>query len=259
MAAARGAAARRRDVRVRPPARRRSRTTSSASRRTCGSSAAVPTGWARTSRRSARTARRCTRRGRALPLAGEWTLAGFCAHLAALDLWPAPPEWDVAPAPAQLGVRVGGARPGPAPGRSPAARRARAGAAAGALRQLARPRRGALDRAAAAAARPLARRALQARRGGDLAAGARRRGRRNGRGRHDRFQGPVRPGGQGSGRAGRTVRPRPRRRFRTRIWRIRTTCPGSRSGSAITSSACPTTRRSEAPRTSARRRFTPVS
>jgi L-alanine-DL-glutamate epimerase-like enolase superfamily enzyme len=30
----------------------------------------------------------------ALPLRGEWTLAGFCAHLAALDLWPQPPEWD---------------------------------------------------------------------------------------------------------------------------------------------------------------------
>jgi hypothetical protein len=31
-----------------------------------------------------------------LPLAGEWTLAGFCDHLATLELWPAPPEWDVA-------------------------------------------------------------------------------------------------------------------------------------------------------------------
>jgi len=33
------------------------------------------------------------------------------------------------------------------------------------------------------------------------------------------------------------------------------TCPRSRGGSAITSSASPTTRRSAAPRTSARRRF----
>jgi hypothetical protein len=33
---------------------------------------------------------------RALPLAGEWTLAGFCDHLAALDLWPRPPEWELA-------------------------------------------------------------------------------------------------------------------------------------------------------------------
>jgi L-alanine-DL-glutamate epimerase-like enolase superfamily enzyme len=30
----------------------------------------------------------------ALPLAGEWTLAGFCDHVAALKLWPEPPEWD---------------------------------------------------------------------------------------------------------------------------------------------------------------------
>ena len=37
--------------------------------------------------------------------------------------------------------------------------------------------------------------------------------------------------------------------------RTRTTCPRSRSGLAITSSACPTTRRSAAPRTSARRRW----
>jgi hypothetical protein len=31
-----------------------------------------------------------------LPLEGEWTLAGFCEHLATLELWPKPPEWDVA-------------------------------------------------------------------------------------------------------------------------------------------------------------------
>jgi L-alanine-DL-glutamate epimerase-like enolase superfamily enzyme len=31
-----------------------------------------------------------------LPLAGEWTLGGFCNHLAMLELWPEPPEWDVA-------------------------------------------------------------------------------------------------------------------------------------------------------------------
>jgi L-alanine-DL-glutamate epimerase-like enolase superfamily enzyme len=30
----------------------------------------------------------------ALPLAGEWTLAGFCEHLATLELWSEPPEWD---------------------------------------------------------------------------------------------------------------------------------------------------------------------
>jgi hypothetical protein len=26
-----------------------------------------------------------------LPLAGEWTLAGFCDHVRSLDLWPRPP------------------------------------------------------------------------------------------------------------------------------------------------------------------------
>jgi hypothetical protein len=31
-----------------------------------------------------------------LPLAGEWTLAGFCDHLATLDPWPRPPEWETA-------------------------------------------------------------------------------------------------------------------------------------------------------------------
>jgi L-alanine-DL-glutamate epimerase-like enolase superfamily enzyme len=31
-----------------------------------------------------------------LPLEGRWTLAGFCEHLAALPLWPEPPEWEVA-------------------------------------------------------------------------------------------------------------------------------------------------------------------
>jgi hypothetical protein len=31
-----------------------------------------------------------------LPLEGKWTLAGFCDHLATLELWPQPPEWDVA-------------------------------------------------------------------------------------------------------------------------------------------------------------------
>ena len=31
-----------------------------------------------------------------LPLAGEWTLAGFCEHVATLELWPEPPEWDAA-------------------------------------------------------------------------------------------------------------------------------------------------------------------
>src|SRR3954447_5235230 len=32
----------------------------------------------------------------ALALAGQWTLAGFCAHLATLDPWVRPPEWEPA-------------------------------------------------------------------------------------------------------------------------------------------------------------------
>jgi L-alanine-DL-glutamate epimerase-like enolase superfamily enzyme len=31
-----------------------------------------------------------------LPLAGRFTLASFCDHAAALDVWPAPPEWELA-------------------------------------------------------------------------------------------------------------------------------------------------------------------
>jgi L-alanine-DL-glutamate epimerase-like enolase superfamily enzyme len=32
----------------------------------------------------------------ALPLQGEWTLAGFCEHVVTLDPWPEPPEWEPA-------------------------------------------------------------------------------------------------------------------------------------------------------------------
>ncbi len=97
-----------------------------------------------------------------LGLEGEWTLAGFCDHLATLELWPEPPEWEGAlrfrnwafeSAALDLALAT-------------AARctTCSAGAAAGALRQLARPRQGAVVRASAPAARPLPRRALQARR-----------------------------------------------------------------------------------------------
>jgi L-alanine-DL-glutamate epimerase-like enolase superfamily enzyme len=37
-----------------------------------------------------------TRPALARALAGDWTLAGFCAHLDTVELWPEPPEWDVA-------------------------------------------------------------------------------------------------------------------------------------------------------------------
>jgi hypothetical protein len=32
----------------------------------------------------------------ALPLAGEWTLATFASHLSGVDVWPQPPEWEMA-------------------------------------------------------------------------------------------------------------------------------------------------------------------
>lgn len=31
-----------------------------------------------------------------LPVAGAWTLEGFCRHLGTLELWPAPPAWEAA-------------------------------------------------------------------------------------------------------------------------------------------------------------------
>jgi hypothetical protein len=34
--------------------------------------------------------------GPELPLAGEWTLAAFCDHVATLELWPTPPEFELA-------------------------------------------------------------------------------------------------------------------------------------------------------------------
>ena len=109
-----------------------------------------------------------------LPLEGEWTLAGFSEHLATLELWPEPPEWDGAvrfrrwafeSAALDLALRqaghslhdVLGLKPQPVRfvnslglGKEPSIEPVR--------RRLARSPR----------------RALQARRGGDLAAGARR-------------------------------------------------------------------------------------
>src|SRR3954447_15078223 len=64
-----------------------------------------------------------------LPLAGEWTLAGFVDHLAGADLWPGPPGWGVgrglrnwAVQSRAPGPRVGqaGARLAGGPGRSTA-------------------------------------------------------------------------------------------------------------------------------------------
>jgi hypothetical protein len=41
----------------------------------------------------------------ALPLEGEWTLAGFCEHLATLELWPEPPEWATSGQPTDAATR----------------------------------------------------------------------------------------------------------------------------------------------------------
>jgi hypothetical protein len=65
----------------------------------------------------------------ALELAGEWTLASFCDHVAGLDLWPEPPEWEAArrfrrwafeSAALDLALAQGGLGLGEALGREPA-------------------------------------------------------------------------------------------------------------------------------------------
>ena len=60
--------------------------------------------------------------GPVLPLAGDWTLGTFCAHLHELDQWPIPPRVGADEAVAQLGIRVRGARSRAQPGRQAAER-----------------------------------------------------------------------------------------------------------------------------------------
>src|SRR3954467_2265701 len=64
-----------------------------------------------------------------LALAGEWTLGAFLDHVAALDLWPEPPEWDMArrwrrwafeSAALDLALAQAGLGVGEAPAREPA-------------------------------------------------------------------------------------------------------------------------------------------
>ncbi len=111
---------------------------------------------------------------------------------------------------AQLGVRVGGARSRAAPGGPPAARRARPRVAAADVRQLARPRRPAVDRDDPPPDLALSRRPLQARRCRGVDAGHLRGPRGHPRGRRRRLQGPVRDGGRGPAGARRHVRARHR-------------------------------------------------
>ena len=110
-------------------------------------------------------------------------------------------RWDLCAPVAQLGVRVGGARPRAAPGGRAAARGAGARTAAAALRQLARPRRPARLRHDPSPPLPLPRRPLQARRRRGLEPRAVRGPRRHRRGGGRRLQGPVRDGDRGRGRA----------------------------------------------------------
>ena len=58
---------------------------------------ARPRGARRGRRRHARRRRPARRRcPRSLPLAGEWTLESFCDHLATVEQWQEPPEWELA-------------------------------------------------------------------------------------------------------------------------------------------------------------------
>ena len=141
---------------------------------------------ARTCRCFARTAPRCTRPRPPLLLEGEWTLAGFCDHLATLELWP--------------GRRGGRWRCAPLRNWAFESRRSTSRCARPAVRcttcsgwSRSRCASSALNSASARSLRSsrcsvgsrAPRCALQARCGGDVGAGARRRGRGDGRGRHD--------------------------------------------------------------------------
>ena len=57
----------------------------------------------------ARNPPRCTSPARCSHWPGEWTLASFCEHLATLDQWPEPPEWEMARQWRNWALRVGGA------------------------------------------------------------------------------------------------------------------------------------------------------
>jgi hypothetical protein len=70
-------------------------TSSTAWRRTCGSSAPAPTGSGEDVSVHVEDGTSLHEAQPTLPLAGEWTLAG-CDHLATLDPWPKPPEWEAA-------------------------------------------------------------------------------------------------------------------------------------------------------------------
>ena len=145
----------------------------------------------------------------ALGLEGEWTLAGFSEHLATLELFVKPPEWEGAPrfrrwafesAALDLALRQAGRPLHEVLEREPQRLRFVNSLSLGKQPSI-EPVRRRLARS------PGVRFKLTLRPPGRR---ARRRGRGHRRGRHDRLQGPVRLRGRGSAGAGRAVRPRAR-------------------------------------------------
>ena len=72
---------------------------------------------ARTSPTTRSTRRSCRPRERPSRSPGDHTIASFCELIGELELFPEPPQREVSRALSQLGVSVGRAGPGPAPGR----------------------------------------------------------------------------------------------------------------------------------------------
>ena len=146
----------------------------------------------------------------ALPLAGEWTLERFCDHLATVEQWPEPPQWDLArlwrnwafeSAALDLALRQAGRPLHEVLEREPRPLRFVNSLGLGDPPA---------DRHHPPPPRPLPRRPLQARRRRGLEPRAVRGPRRHRRRRGRRLQGPVRDGGRGRGRARDDVRARDR-------------------------------------------------
>jgi hypothetical protein len=194
---------------------------------------------------------------RTLLLEGEWTLAAFCEHLETLELWPEPPEWDGAlrfrrwafeSAALDLALRQAGHSLHDVLGLEPKPVRFVNSLGLGKEPSIEPLRRRSLARPACASSstrrRPGRRRSSM-------------RSRRRARSTRSTSRASTASSSRIPRRSVRctTTFTRP---FPTPIWRTRTTSPRELSGSATSSSACPMTRRSEAPTTSARRRSPPA-
>jgi len=134
----------------------------------------------------------------ALELSGEWTLGSFCEHLAAIEQWTEPPEWDLARAWRNWGYES--AALDLALLQAGQALHEVVGLAAAPVRFVNSfglgdpPQFAMLQRRLERYPQP----ALQARRPADVGPDAARADRRHRRGRDDRLQGPVRARGQGA-------------------------------------------------------------